>query len=241
MKYMRISVFWSYLFLLHIAFLLLVLSPDLAYRVSGYLGLQSLQPEMTRHYQTMLWYHFQIDQNVPEGAVLFIGDSITQALVVGAVTPKAVNYGIGSDTTVGVLNRIPMYKSINRARAIVLAIGVNDLKWRENDEILRNYKTIISEIPTEIPLIFNAIMPINESMRNERWNVRIKELNNAMQRYCSSRQGCYFIDIGGGLVDYSGNLRQELSMKDGLHLNRKGYEIWINGLKDILQTTSGNG
>jgi len=61
-----------------------------------------------------------------------------------------------------------------------------------------------------------------------------------MDRYCSSRQGCYFIDVGKSLADRSGNLRQGLSMKDGLHLNRKGYEIWINGLKNILQTTSGN-
>ena len=59
-----------------------------------------------------------MDGLIPEGATIFIGDSITQGLATSAVSNQSVNYGIGSDTTLGVLKRLPYYNSMNSAKAV---------------------------------------------------------------------------------------------------------------------------
>ena len=57
-------------------------------------------------YAKILAYHKRIDSNIPDDAVIFIGDSITEGLAVSSISPVSVNYGIGSDTTLGVLQRL---------------------------------------------------------------------------------------------------------------------------------------
>lgn len=69
-------------------------------------------------YRQMTSFQSRIDQNSPPRAIYFIGDSQIQGLAVSAVTPLAINYGIGNDTTAGVIKRIPLYNSLNTAKAV---------------------------------------------------------------------------------------------------------------------------
>ena len=105
-----------------------------------------------------------IDPNVPSGSAIFIGDSITQGLCVSAVFTPSVNYGIGSDTTLGVLKRIPKYQSLNRASMVILEVGVNDLKRRKDEEILSNYSSILKLLPSHLSVIISGILPVNEAI-----------------------------------------------------------------------------
>jgi lysophospholipase L1-like esterase len=185
-----------------------------------------------------LFYHLRMDGNVPKGAVLFIGDSITEGLCVAAVADRGVNYGIGGDTTTGVLQRIPKYKSIHRVKAVVLAIGVNDL-WknqRTDEQILESYRMIFREIPAKTTVVFSAILPIDEELEKDRYggNARIKKLNVETEKICRDRKNCVFVDSGGRMTDAAGNLKDEFHIGDGLHLATKGYDVWIEDLSKAL-------
>lgn len=197
------------------------------------------QPEITQHFHRMLRYHARMDGNVPDGAVIFIGDSIMQGLCVSAVATPSVNYGIGSDTTVGVLKRLPVYKSIRRARAVVIAIGINDMRFRSNEDILHNYSAITERIPRNVPVIFSAVLPIDEEARDEwqgRRQARIQSLNADLQRLTQRSERLFFVDAGPLLVDAQGNLADEFHDGDGVHLNAQGNAIWIQQLQKALAT-----
>ena len=63
-----------------------------------------------------------------------------RAMRVTEVAARGINYGIGGDTTEGVLARLPEYNSLGRAAAVVLAIGDNDLQRGLSEaEIIANY------------------------------------------------------------------------------------------------------
>lgn len=188
------------------------------------------------HYPRMVTYHERVDGNVPDGAVIFIGDSITQGLAVVAVTPLAVNYGIGKDTTVGVLKRVPLYKSLPRAEAIVLTIGVNDLRERSHDEQMSNYGLILEQMLPEVPLIVCAIHPVDERVWVEpEFNARIEAINEALELLCSEYPQSHFVDYGDAFVDDAGQLDSRYHVGDGLHLSTAGYEVWIEALRDALE------
>jgi len=193
--------------------------------------------EAFMHYQHMIGTHARMDGNVPKGAVVFIGDSITQGLCLSAIVPNSVNYGIGGDTTVGVLQRLKIYGSLQKAGAVVVAIGVNDLKYDiTNEEILRNYANILAQMPAHIPIILSAIFPIDEEVRTlwPGWNQRILALNTGLKALASSSKKYFFTDAGRLLVDSKGNLSDKYH-DDGIHLNAKGNAVWIIELQKTLK------
>jgi lysophospholipase L1-like esterase len=193
--------------------------------------------EITDHYRRMMVYHEYMDGNVPEDAVVFIGDSITQGLCVSAVAPRAINYGIGSDTTFGVLKRMPKYKSLEKCGAVVFAIGVNDLARRSNEDIVDNWKLISERVPENTPVLFSAILPMDLSQKEGKSmsNERIIELNGALEKLCAEK-GHAFVDAGPQLRNDQGDLDAAFHTGDGVHLNTAGYERWIAVLKEGLQS-----
>lgn len=223
---------------IHLLLGFVLLESDFLSRAVKLLGITAeKEPEITEHFRRMLRYQARMDGNVPDGAVLFIGDSMTQGLCVSAVSPLSVNYGIGSDTTAGVLKRLPTYRSIRRAGAVVVAVGVNDMKLRSNDEILHNYAAIAAQIPEKVPIVFSAVLPLNEKSREERrvrYRERTRTLNARLEEFCRGSSRFFFLDVGPLLSDDTGNLAGEYDDGDGVHLNAKGNAIWISGLREKI-------
>ncbi|MGM0506896.1 MAG: GDSL-type esterase/lipase family protein [Bacteroidota bacterium] len=194
--------------------------------------------EFTEHYARMMRYHSRIDGNIPDRSVIFIGDSITQGLAVSAVATPSVNYGIGADTSVGVLHRIPEYHSILRSRAVVIAIGINDMRRRSDQEIFDHIQRIPTLIPDSVPIIFSAILPLNESNRDDwaGWNEdRIQPLNHAIREWASQHERLHFVNTGPDLVNADGNLASAYHIGDGIHLSTEGNAVWIRTLRSALE------
>jgi len=179
-----------------------------------------------------------MDGNVPDGAVVFIGDSLVQGLCCDAVACPSVNYGIGSDTTVGVLGRLAKYRSVSRASAVVLVIGSNDLDRREDSRILENYRRILEAIPRSVPVVCNAILPVNERLlpvSDRGANVRIQGFNARLKALCEGDSRCVFVDPCPHLVDSEGNFATPLQDGDGVHPNSDGNRIWIDELRTAIR------
>jgi lysophospholipase L1-like esterase len=193
--------------------------------------------ELGDHYQRMVRYEKRMDATVPAGAAVFIGDSLIQSVATDAITCPSANYGIGGDTTVGVLARLSNYGALSRASVIVLAVGVNDLRFRDNEAIAANYQRILELLPRDVPVICSSVLPIDEAAfrgPSAVTNQRIVDLNNRLERLCNSGPHRSFVDAGKGLADDSGHLRLQFHEGDGLHLNGAGYQIWIAAMRQEI-------
>ena len=233
---MRRATFITYLVLVHGVLALVLWKSDFLLRVQRKLGGPPAVQEITDHYKRMLRYQVRMDENVPDRSVVFIGVSLIQGLCSDAVACPSVNYGVGSDTTVGVLARLPEYHSLRRASAVVLAIGVNDISFRDNQHIVHNYQRILDAIPQGVSIICSAVLPVNEPIYgpSEVNNVRILDLNTALKALSSRDARCVFVDVGSSLVDASGNLSAAFQDGDGIHLNGVGNRIWIDELRNAI-------
>lgn len=221
-----------YLVVLHLLLAVTIVKFDTVQRLAEKLSF--IESRHQWHYRQMMAFHRRIDTCVPERAVLFIGDSFIQGMCVAAISDRAVNFGIGGDTTEGVLKRLPDYTSLKRARAIVLAVGYNDLRERDNDAILKNCRDILRLIPEDVPILVCSVLPTDERCRQERYNKRIDILNLAVAEVCSSMKHCHFIDIATKLKDCEGNLSVHYHEGDGIHLNNEGYRIYNDAIKSSL-------
>ncbi|MCK5860895.1 MAG: hypothetical protein KAH38_00325 [Candidatus Hydrogenedentes bacterium] len=196
--------------------------------------------ELTAHFRRMSTYHGRMDGSVPEGAVLFIGDSITQGLCVAAICEHGVNYGIGSDTTAGVLERLPLYTSTARAAAVVLAIGVNDLQRRDNEYILENLREILERVTKDVPVVISSILPLDEraAAGSAGRNERIAKLNEEIAALCILFPTCVYVNAFPLLLDDTKNLSVFYHVGDGVHPNTAGYEKWIDALRNGIETVT---
>lgn len=190
-------------------------------------------------YQERLADHLLGDGAVPQGAVIFIGDSQIQSLDVDAIARGAVNYGIGGDTTAGVLRRLPLYASLGQARAVVLEVGTNDLAVAAPRDIVANYQRILLSIPRQTAITMNAVLPVSAgksigSGKPVSRNQAIGEINRGLAAICADRPGCAFLDPGPALADRAGDLAAEYDLGDGLHLSRAGYRVWSDMLRAAL-------
>jgi len=239
---MNKRIILAYVITIHVFLGIVLAKSNFIKLVSNKLNLTTAQTEIAEYFNQMLAYHSRMDGNVPNESVIFIGDSIIQGLAVTAVVNPSVNYGIGNDTTVGVLKRLPVYHSIERASAVVIAIGINDMKYRSNEEILSNMKAISNHLPKNIPIIFSAVLPINEARRTDwqgRNHTRIKEFNLQLKKWVEASDNIFFVDAGPQLSDEKGNLADQFHEGDGMHLNSRGNAIWIQQLTGAIRYARG--
>ncbi len=231
----------AYVVMLHLALVGVLWKSDFLSRVNRRIGfIQSTPvPEITDYYYQMLRYHTRSIDAVPDGSVILIGDSITQSLCVTSVHPNAVNYGINGDTTAGVLMRLQSYMpALQRAKYIVLAIGINDTRYRSATDAIKNYAKILDALPQDTRVIVSAILPINETGTVGIGNrfAWIQEFNSGLNQLASERDLVTFLDNNASLdVDGDSRLDNIFDDGDGIHLNSTGNDAWAANIRRAIQ------
>lgn len=223
----------AYIAAIHVFLVVVFWKPGFYHRINPFAKERTETYEIL--YNNMLALHLRIDGHIQGEPVIFIGDSIIQGMCVSCITANSINFGIGLDTTEGVLRRIQRYTSLKHAKAVVLAVGLNDTRVRPNQDILVNYRRILAAIPKETPILFSAVLPI---AYHPRWpndtNDRIKALNIEAEKLCISRPGCTFADFSPDIANSQGALDARFHIGDGIHPNTEGYQRLISAYKFAL-------
>ncbi len=175
------------------------------------------------------------------GAVVFLGDSITQGWGggLGAAFPgvKVANRGISGDTSRGVLIRLKEdVLSLNPA-AVVLLIGTNDLDEGATPEIIAgNVKLILAGIKAHnpaTPIVLCEVMPSSASLK--RPSDQIKALNALLLAAVKGDAQVTPLDTWRLFADANGDAPKP-EFPDLLHPNEIGYAKWAAALRPVLAT-----
>jgi|GEM_PF-3960825 len=138
------------------------------------------------------------DPLVPAGATVLIGDSIAfRAPFEGSCI---ANRGIGGERSDQLLANLARWRSLDRANAVVVAIGTNDIWQRRPDGLGGRVAAIVERISAPVYLLgLSADLP------------GMAAANAHLRRACSGR--CTFIEPIEALAP------------DGIHLSRAGYAL----------------
>ena len=188
------------------------------------------------HYDNMVAFHSRGDAALPAGRIILLGDSLVQGLPAAAISDLAVNYGIGGDTTVGLLQRLPQYQSLDTALAIFLAIGINDLLIDDDLKIEDRYQAVLDRLPEGVPIFCSAALPIDSTIDRDwqgRTNERNQDWNQRLKKLCTEH-GATYLPTPEALMSQSGLLQKDMHAGDGLHLNAKGNAIWAAWIKSAI-------
>jgi lysophospholipase L1-like esterase len=233
MKVQSCKIILVYTIVIQFIIVLLVYRYDLIREVKIDFGLQKIDIFKSDYYQNMLAVHSRMDKNLSPGNAVFFGDSIMKGLSVSSVYNPSVNFGIGHDTTEGLLKRLKYFSSLSKSKIIVIAIGVNDINKRPIKEIKKILSGIINFLPQSVPILLAEVLPVDESTGTQfnDYNSRIQELNQRIGGICDSRSNIYCLRPNQLFSGHDGNLEKQYHDGDGLHLSPNGYKLWARGLK----------
>ncbi len=219
----------TYLLVFHLLLLLFFVRSDLFQRLSGS-GNNGRPP----HYENSVAFHERALGHAADGFVAVLGDSHVQGLAVSRLGGNVVNLGIGGDTTEGVRARIGRYPDLRRAGLVVLAVGLNDLRHAQPEEVADSYGALLTDLLQAVPgrlILCSAVLPVSgEAAGRSNYAPRIRALNLAIEEQCQRDSRAHFISAFDRLSDERGELRSEFDLGDGVHLSTAGYEEWLVSL-----------
>lgn len=176
--------------------------------------------------------------------LLFVGDSITDGWDNAGeavynehfVPPNVANFGIGGDTTQGVLWRMRNGELEGfEAGLIVHMLGTNNINRNSNDDIVAGNRAIVEEYKARQPqarILILGVFPRGEAPGNP-FRASIAEINGGLAELADDRQ-VFYLDIGDAFLTADGTLTEDV-MPDGLHPNAQGYRIWAEAMIDTVR------
>jgi len=155
---------------------------------------------------------------------------------------NAADFGWGGDTTQNILWRLQNGEldGVN-PKVIVLMAGTNNVGRKSPEgpddprvaDVTRGIKAILETFRRKAPkatIILMGITPRNDNMAVM---PVINQINANIARFADGKKIRY-VNINDRLADLEGKLYEGMTVKDGLHLDLKGYQVWADALKPIL-------
>ena len=143
-----------------------------------------------------------------------------------------VNLGFGGSTLAACtwfFDRV--FKNIKDIDAIVIYAGDNDLgDGRHPEEILLFLENLLLKIRARYGNIKCTCISIKPSLARKHIQESIHYTNKGIKKLMMKDNHFYYIDIYNPLLDKNGNPNIKYFEEDGLHFNKKGYQILSKSL-----------
>lgn len=114
-------------------------------------------------------------------------------------------------------------------RQVLLYAGDNDIGGGMPAALVaRDFRRFVDVIHGPLPEAVVTFISIKPSILRWDFDDEIREANQRIKAYVAATPKTSYIDCYYPTLDETGELRRELYVDDGLHLNRKGYRLWAS-------------
>ena len=149
-----------------------------------------------------------------------------------------VNLGFGWSTLAACAHFFSRLVPPHRPRSLLVYAGDNDLQDGDSPAHVRDdFAAFVSKaraLDPGVPIAFIAIKP---SVARKALLPKIREANALVREYAATQQGVTYLDVFTPMLGRDGQPQPQWFIADGLHMNRKGYVLWIDVVKPWLEAT----
>lgn len=168
---------------------------------------------------------------LPDSAIVFVGNSLTEGFPVEELHPGIYNRGIKGNRTDQVLARIKLI-ALSYPKKIFLEMGINDLINNISvDSVFRNYKMVIETIKMISPATSIIIQSATPTWTRE-INEQVNQLNALLKKY-SEEKNLVYINLHD--VVLKNHALDSTCTYDGFHFNGKGYAAWRKLIDTLIK------
>ena len=179
------------------------------------------------------------NENFPgKGKILFTGSSSIRfwdSLEEDMEPLKVLNRGFGGAQISHVIYHFEEIIKPYNPKAIVFFCGTNDLTaLKTPEETVHDFKKFYSLIRNQFGNIKVYMIGIKPSVERFYLDEEEKIFNNSIKLLASEDAYLEYIDVWDSMLNEDGSRMPELYIEDGLHMNKKGYEVWTKLVRKSL-------
>ena len=210
-------------------------SQEIEYNLSDYFDMDKIE-RYDAEIQKFMWADVE---NMPDtGQILFIGSSsirIWRSLDADMQPLETIRRGFGGATIPEAIHYSDIIIFPYKPSTIVFYCGENDHAYNNSQEIFETFQIFEKLVHQKLPECNLFFISIKPSIARSHWLRKMFTTNSMILRYCQLTDKTSYIDIANPMFDENSNLRTDIFLNDGLHMNKKGYEIWIKAIKPVLE------
>lgn len=170
--------------------------------------------------------------------VLFVGSSTIRMwrwLAEDFPGMPVLNLGFGGSQMSDLLHFAESLVVPARPRKIFIYEGDNDIAAGKSAcRIMRDTRRLLRLLEEELPAV--PVVLISAKPSPSRWSLQKKyeRLNRRLDKLSRRREELSFANTWAVMLDNEGKPRPDIFLRDQLHMNRKGYELWAEALRPFL-------
>ena len=173
------------------------------------------------------------------GGVVFIGSSSIRgwkSLRRDFAGTNVIGRGFGGSQMVDSIGYAHRVVIPYKPRAVAVYAGDNDIAaGKSAKEVARDFRTFVGTIHAADPKVQIGFIAIKPSLARIRLWARMKVANGLVEDFAASNPRVDYLDIANPMLAADGTPRRDLFVKDGLHLNAKGYRLWADIVRPWLK------
>jgi len=173
------------------------------------------------------------------GEVVFVGSSsirMWQTLEADFPGLAVVNRGFGGSELSDAVQFADRIVVPHKPRVVVLYAGDNDLEAGKTPaQVFKDFQSFVELIHRRLPVARIVFISIKPSVARVKIMDKARETNRLVRDYTRGNDKLDYVDVFTPMLDASGQPRPELFLEDGLHMNAKGYAIWRDLIRPVIQ------
>ena len=113
--------------------------------------------------------------------------------------------------------------------------GDNDIFAKKRPRnILKTAQKILGQLQQRSPGMEIVLISAKPSISRWKFRGKYRRLNRKLEKLAQETEGIDFVDVWYPMLDKR-KVKQDIFVEDGLHMNKKGYDIWYDAIKEYVQ------
>ena len=176
----------------------------------------------------------------PRNAIVFVGSSsfrMWKNVQQDFPNHVIINRGFGGSSLPHLIEYADEIIIPYKPKQVVVYCGENDfMNDTVTSEIVTNrFIKLFDILRKDLPKAEIVFVSMKPSPSRQRLMTEIASANAAIRDFLKSKPRTAFVNIWDDMLDMDGEPREELFLKDMLHMNSDGYAIWQKALMPYLK------
>ena len=176
----------------------------------------------------------------PKNAILFVGSSSFRMwTTVQKDFPmhKIVNRAFGGSSFPDLIRYADQVIIPYQPAQVVIYCGDNDLASSDTvtaELVSERFQQLFHLIRQQLPETAIAFVSIKPSPSRQHLLPKVIAANELIKTFLKGQAKTAYIDVFSAMIDQQGNPKPDLFIDDRLHMNQKGYAIWLQVIEPYL-------
>ena len=173
-----------------------------------------------------------------KNGILFVGSSSIRLWQTNEYfSGNIINRGFGGSHLSDIIFYFDEIVSKYQPRMIFIYAGDNDIADKKSPiMLLEDFKKFAGLVNDKIDKCSIVFIPIKPSPSRWRLWEKMKEANSLIKNYAKNNEKVFFIDTASPMIGKNGKPKSDLFVKDSLHLNSNGYDLWSSEVNSFLNS-----